>query len=100
MSAAESDDRYAHLVIVLNYGWRVIECRHGTQWILQHRNRTETVARHAWRGRSYCRTKKALLRCCDEHAGQIDPAARKILMALPDRINPERLKISHIEATS
>jgi hypothetical protein len=94
MSVAESDDFYPGALAVLNYGWRVIECRHGIL-ILQYRNRTETVARHAWRGR---RTKEALIRCCDEHAGQIDAAARKILMALPDRINPERL--SHIEATS
>ena len=95
MSTAESDDSYPGVVAILNSGWRVIECRRSIQWILQYRNRTETVARHAWRGR---RTKEALIRCCDEHAGQIDAAARKILMALPDRINPERL--SHIEATS
>jgi hypothetical protein len=100
MSTAESDDSYAYLVTVLNYRWRVIECRRGIQWILQYRNRTETVARHAWRGRSYCRTKEALIRCCDEHAGQTDAAARRILTALPDRIKPEHLKISHVEATS
>jgi hypothetical protein len=52
MSAAESDDSYAHLVTVLNYGWRVIECRDGIQWLLQYRNRTETVARQVRRGRS------------------------------------------------
>jgi hypothetical protein len=52
MSTAESDDKYAHLVIVLNDGWRLIECRHGIQWILQYRNRAETVARHVWRSRS------------------------------------------------
>jgi hypothetical protein len=63
MSTAESDGSYARVVAVLNSGWRVIECRHGIQWILQRRNRAETVARHVWRGRSYCRTKEALIRC-------------------------------------
>jgi hypothetical protein len=67
----------------------VIERRHGIQWILQRRNQAETVARHVWRGRSYCRPKEALNRCCDEHAGQIDPAARMMLEALPERINSE-----------
>jgi hypothetical protein len=33
MSTAESDDSYAHLVGVLNNGWRVIECLHGIRWI-------------------------------------------------------------------
>jgi hypothetical protein len=100
MSAAESDESYPGIVAVLNSGWRVIECRHGIQWILQRRNRAETVARHVWRGQSYCRTKEALIRCCDEHAGQIDPAARMTLEALPERINSETQHVVQIEVTS
>jgi hypothetical protein len=96
MSFAESDDSHPHIVAVLNRGWRVIECRDGIQWILQRRNRAETIARHAWRGRSYCRTREALIRCCDEHAGQIDRAARPRLVALPERIESN---ISPIEVT-
>jgi hypothetical protein len=57
---------------------------------LQYRNRAETVARHVWRGRSYCRTKEALIRCRDEFASQIDPATRMPLAALPERINSEK----------
>jgi len=48
MSTPESDDSCAHLAIVLNNGRRVNNCRHGIQWILQYRNRAETVARHVW----------------------------------------------------
>jgi hypothetical protein len=99
MSAAESDDSYAHVVTILNGGWRVIECRHGIQWILQYRNRAETVARHVWRGRSYCRTKEALIRCCDKHAGRIDPAARTTLGALPERIDSEKQNVPQTEVT-
>jgi hypothetical protein len=80
----ESDDRYPH--VRLNACWRVIECRDGIQWILQARNRTETVARADWRGRSYCRTRDALIACCDRFCGPIGPAAAAILAALPWRI--------------
>src|SRR5437764_13510804 len=86
MSFAESDDSYPHIVAVLNRGWRVIECRDGIQWILQYRNRAETVARDGWRGRSHCRTRPALIRFCDYHSGRIDPESRAILAALPDWI--------------
>ena len=99
MRAAESDDSYPHIVAVLNRGWRVIVCRDGIQWILQRRNRAETVARHVWRGRSYCRTKEALIRCCDEHAGQMSPAARMRLSVLPKPIT-ENQNVSQIELTS
>jgi hypothetical protein len=100
MSVAESDDSYPSALAVLNSSWRVIICRHRTQWILQYRNRAETVARHVWRGRSFCRTKEALIRCCDEHAGQIDPAARMTLAALPQRITSEIQNVSQIEVAS
>jgi hypothetical protein len=100
MTFAESDDSYPATVAVLNSAWRVIACRHGIQWILQRRNRAKTVARHVWRGRSYCRTKEALIRCCDEHAGQIDPAARMTLEALPERINSETQDSFQIEVAS
>jgi hypothetical protein len=67
----------------LNARWRVIECHDGIQWILQARNRAETVARDVWRGRSYCRTREALVRCCDAYCDAIEPAGRAALEALP-----------------
>jgi hypothetical protein len=82
-SVFESDEAYPHLR--LNSRWRVIECRDGLQWILQVRNRAETVARDVWRGRSYCRTLDALIRRCDRYAGALDPAAVAALRALPER---------------
>ena len=85
---AEFADNY-QVVARLNVRWRVIECRDGIQWILQYGNRAETVARDGWRGRSYCRTKEALLRVCDYHAGVIDRDAAEILAGLPDRF-PEK----------
>ena len=41
---------------------------------------------HDWRGRSYCRTRDALIRCCGAYSGEIDPAAAAALQALPERI--------------
>jgi hypothetical protein len=80
---AESDEAYPNLR--LNDRWRVIECRDRLQWILQARNRAETVARDVWRGQSYCRTREALIRCCDRYAGALDPAAVAALRGLPER---------------
>ena len=81
----ESSDSYGDVVAVLNHKWRVIRCRDGIQWILQSRDST-TAAKGLWRGRSYCRTKEALLRACAAHTGEIDPTAVGLLAELPDRI--------------
>jgi hypothetical protein len=84
---SESDDAYPHLR--LNDRFRVIVCRDGIQWILQRRDRPGRPERHArsdWRGRSYCRTREALIGCCGAHAGEIGPAAIVVLSALPEQI--------------
>lgn len=88
----KSSDEYTDLVANLNDRWRVIGCRDGVQWILQYRNRrhgAETVAKDVWRGRSYCRTKEALIRVCDTHTGGINKEARDILAGLPEWL-PEK----------
>jgi hypothetical protein len=82
----ESAEDYGRIVIRLNPRWRIIESRDRLQWILQCRNRSETVARDVWRGRSYCRTSEALRRCSREYAGTIDVTAVTIMAALPERI--------------
>jgi hypothetical protein len=82
----ESAQGYSRLVAVLNGKWRVIECRDGIQWILQARDTLNALSTAVWRGRSYCRTKEALLRVCAAHAGKIDPTPTAILAALPPLI--------------
>jgi hypothetical protein len=82
--------------LYLNSAWRVILCRDGIQWILQRRNvpagtgdnRPERHSTDDWRGRSYCRTRSALIRCCDRFCGEIDPAAAAELRTLPDLAEP------------
>jgi hypothetical protein len=81
----ESSDSYGDVVAVLNRSWRVIRCRDGIQWILQSLD-SATAAKGVWRGRSYCRTKDALLRVCTAHASELDPTAAAVLASLPERI--------------
>jgi hypothetical protein len=94
--AGESDQTYPN--INLNDRWRVIECRDGIQWVLQARNRAETVASDVWRGRSYCRTRQALIRCCDQYAGAINPAAVAALEALPERFPHPSAPVTAVKA--
>ena len=77
---------YSYVVAVLNTKWRVIECRDRRQWILQSRDTLTPLPTAVWRGRSYCRSKEALLRV-SAAAGAIDPRAAAILIALPERID-------------
>jgi hypothetical protein len=83
MNIRETADDYAYIVAVLNKGWRIVECCDRIQWILQRRGSPERSRRDDWRGRSYCRTSEALLRCARLHAGPIDALAEAVLTALP-----------------
>jgi hypothetical protein len=85
VNGKESSNSYGNVVTVLNGKWRVIRCRDGIQWILQSRD-SLMAAVGIFRGRSYCRTKEALLRVCAAHAGEIAPTAAAVLAALPDWI--------------
>lgn len=80
----ESADDYQHVVVRLNARWRVIECRDGIQWILQQGKSSGHGT--AWRGRSYFRTRQALIRACARYAAEMEPSAHAILDALPGRI--------------
>jgi hypothetical protein len=88
MTKSEEVDAYPAIVARLNDGWRVIVCRAGAQWILQHRRSPKKAPADDWRGRSFCRTSEALVRCAREYAGEIEPAACAVLAALPGRIQP------------
>ena len=83
VSTRETADDYAKVVVMLSEDWRIIECRDGIQWILQHRGSPKKPRKDDWRGRSYCRTSEALIRCARLHAGPIDASARAVLTTLP-----------------
>ena len=77
---AEESDSYP-VVVSLNDRWRVVICKHSIQWILQKRR----GGSNTWRGRYFCRTREALIRCAREYAGEIGGDASVILMRLPER---------------
>lgn len=86
MNTSETADDYDGIVAQIDPDWRIIECRDRLQWILQRRGSPKKPRRDDWRGRSYCRTSEALIRCTREYSGGIDPAAFAILAALPPSI--------------
>jgi hypothetical protein len=86
MSMRETAECYQHIVVMLNSNWRVIRCPDGLQWILQRRGSPGSTRANDWRGRSYCRTRDALIRCAREYSGTIDPDAFAVLVTLPARI--------------
>jgi hypothetical protein len=89
-AGSEGADDYPAIVARLNDRWRVIAGTCGIQWILQRRGSPEKARRDDWRGRSYFRTREALIRCSHALSGQIDPAASAILANLPERFPEKR----------
>jgi hypothetical protein len=84
-SDRERDDSYLAIIIDLTPRWRVIACKHGAQWVIQHRT-ADPLHRGVWRGRSYVTTRESLIKACARVATFLDPPVMAILLALPDRI--------------
>lgn len=77
---SEQAEDYPHVIAQLNPTWRVILCRDGIQWIVQHRTGNR------WRSSSYCRTREGLLRCIWGVLQSNSPDALSIINSLPDII--------------
>ena len=84
-SHREKDDSYRSVVIQFAPRWRVIICKDGAQWIVQHRT-ADPLHRGIWRGRSYMTTRDSLIKACARVEPLSDPSVIAILSALPDRI--------------
>ena len=70
------------VVAQLNASWRVVD--DPLQWILQRRKGNPRKKSLGWQGRSFCRTRDALLRCVREYCGEIDLEALSMLKDLPE----------------
>lgn len=81
----ESSDDYRGLVVQLNPLWRVVECRDGIQWIVQ-RSDGMRDGRRRWTGRSYFRSRDALIRACRALVGSYEATAIDTLESLPNWI--------------
>lgn len=84
-SHREKDDGYRSVVIQFAPRWRVIICKDGAQWIVQHRT-ADPSHEGLWRGRSYVTTRDSLIKACATVEPLSDPSVMAILLALPNRI--------------
>jgi hypothetical protein len=87
-SHREKDDSYRSVIVQFAPRWRVIVCKDGVQWIIQHRT-ADSLHRGVWRGRSYMTTRDSLIKACARVEPLSDPSVMAILSALPDRIGGE-----------
>ena len=71
-------------LVKLNDKWRIDD--DPLQWILKRRSGK------VWRDRSFCMTRKALLRCIREYCGDVDPAAVAFIETWPERQAPGTVK--------
>ena len=87
-SHREKDDSYRSVIVRLAPRWRVIVCKDGAQWIVQHRT-ADPLHRGVWRGHTYLTTRDSLIRACARLEPLSDPSVMAILSVLPDRIGGE-----------
>jgi hypothetical protein len=78
--------RLAHpskrLIAQVNENWRVVY--DPLQWILQRRKGNPRKKNSGWQDRSFCTTRKGLLRCVRESCDEVDDKAVARLHALPE----------------
>ena len=77
-SHRERDEGYSGVVAILAPGWRVILCKDGLQWIVQHKG-----AGKDWRSLRFCASRAGLLDSL-RLASAVSPEARRIIAALPE----------------
>lgn len=65
---SETADEYQQVVFRVGM-YRVIECRHGIQWVFQKRRNRKSPRGIAWEALGYCQTRKALDRLCRANIG-------------------------------
>jgi hypothetical protein len=75
--------RQPDIIANLNAKWRVVD--DPIQWILQVRKGRKGKRTTGYRGRSYCLSRTALLRCIREYCGPVEPNALALIEALPER---------------
>lgn len=84
----ETSDGYGGIVVQLSRRWRVVLCRDGIQWIVQHRK--SGGAERPWRGLGYFAIREGLIRFCTRLKEPIDQAALARLSRLPERATKSR----------
>lgn len=96
-SARESDNSYRRLALQINGHWRVVVCRDGIQWILQHLSRDLRPDGSGWEGCSYCTTRSALIRSIQSKCGPVDAAVLAALDDLPGQIATDANQVEAVD---
>jgi hypothetical protein len=78
-----SVDGRDNVITVLNDRWRVID--DPLQWILQRQQGHNADGRPRYRNRSFCTSRRVLIRCIGEYCGDVDHLALAIVEQLPVR---------------
>jgi ribosomal protein L15E len=82
LQTVEGANEYSNVILVFR-DHRVIVCRDAIQWVIQKKRKSRSPTAQ-WRGLSYCRTKKALIRLWTSLYPEIDPVRMSVLDRLPD----------------
>jgi hypothetical protein len=80
------------LITGISDRWR-IEDDGMLQWILAMRSGRKTGKATGWKGKRFCRWRRALIRDIGELCGPVDPAAMAIIRALPERYRKPRFLV-------
>jgi hypothetical protein len=82
LQTVEGANEYSNVILV--YGnHRIIVCQYGIQWVIQRKQKTRAPTAQ-WKGKGYCRTKKALMRLWGALESETDPIRMGVLHSLPD----------------
>ena len=84
-SHRERDEGYSGVVARVAPGWRVILCKDGLQWIVQHKGTGRD-----WRSLRFCATKAGLLDSI-RLAQNVSAEARRMIAELPENACAHRL---------
>ena len=91
----ERDHNYTHIVVHIGTDFRIIECRHGIQWIVQKRQipKKSKVSRETtWRDVGYCRSRHGIDVLLKRHCGELSPHERQVVDSMPKFMEPKPRK--------
>ena len=80
----ESSDDYFRVLIQFLAEWRLIQCKHGTQWVVQSRS-TKKPNVGTWVGRKHAPCPALLVVCSALNLIRDQSVAQKVL-ALPEKV--------------
>lgn len=81
----ESSDDYFRVLIQFLAEWRLIQCKHGKQWIVQCRS-AKKPNEGVWIGKKHVTSKAALMVVCSALHLIRDTSVAQKMLALPEKV--------------